>query len=223
MVAVYGLVQPVRKCGKRKEHSFYLVSSETSRDGILPNVSDIEDPIPMLRAPHRGPLAVDGDIVLARYPEEEWLVGASADTQEKNKSDRWAKNLFGMTLTKRLQTGECKGTKTAEEALDVLVSKVTWNSRLLDVIRQLTLNKVAELPNATEPFLALIRHTQDYGLQQDAQSLVEAAGAAWRLAAAVQPRHRVLVVNQVATVLMYLGLMKDALEVRKTFRIPPED
>ncbi len=209
--------QPVRGCGKRKPGGFYLVTAEPTEDGVLPAFSDIEAPIPMQRAPHRGPLVVDGDKILARMPEDAWLAGSSADTLEKKKGDAWAKDMFGMTFTKRMETGECRGAKTPEEALESLAKKVTCGKRVLDYIRIMTVNKVAELPNAAGPFMGMIKNIQEYSMSYNTVNLVYAVGKIWSLADAVQPRHRPLVIDNLARMLTLMGLAFDAVELKRRY------
>jgi hypothetical protein len=145
-VKIRTIVQPVRKCGKRKELGCYLVSREGTEDGALPHYVVADTPIPVQRKPHRSPVAVDGDAILARRPEEEWLAGSSARSAEKRSGDQWAMDVFGMTLTKRLTTGDCSGLKSADEAILHLSEKIVYSRKVSEYVRKLSMNGVAEMP-----------------------------------------------------------------------------
>ncbi len=209
---VRDLTQPIRGCGKRTENSFYLGSPEMSEDGVLPAVSEIP-PVPIHRKAHRGPLIVAGDRILAHLPEESWYAGSSADTQEKNRADQVAKQTFGMSLAQRLDTGDCKGSKAADEALAAILAKLQWSNRVLDQIRTLTLNKVMEVQPCTLPFTNLIRFAQAYVSEPGLDHLVKLVATTWTLADECPPKKRELVVPTCARILALVGLLKDARDI----------
>ena len=215
-VEVRTITQGVRGCGERQNNAFYIMSAEPSEDGMLPDISEVS-PIPVNRKPHRGALIVKGDKILERAQEEDWYAGASADTQEKKKADAVALQIFGMTITKRLNRGDCKGVKTADLALAHLEEKVCWSSRVLQEIRQMSLEHVQEIPNCDAPFARLIRCVQDYTSQGNVLSLVKAAGQVWLLAEKCPPKRKGDVVKHCVVILALLGLMKDARELRQTY------
>ena len=203
------ITQPVRKCGKRKDWAFYLVPLESSADGILPHFSVVDTPIPVQREPHRTAVVVHGDVILSHAPEAEWLAGSSAQAAEKKQGDAWAIQTFGMTLTKRLTTGDCRGLKSADEVIEHLVRNVHYSRKIADQVRELSIMGVQEFPRCSEPFAAMIRHLQVFALG-DASGAVGFVAAVWRLANTLQPAKTSLVLPRLSAILMYSGLRQDA-------------
>lgn len=208
------IVQPVRGCGLRKEKGLYLRSEQGSKEGSLAATVVINPPIPTNRKSHRGPVVVDGHSILSRAPESMWLAGSSAARAEKQQGDQWAVSTFGMTLTKRVSLGECKGAKNPEEALDKLAGKVHWNKpKVSSVLREMALHGVQELPNMAGPYADLVRSVQSYHLQQTRGAIIGTVASIWRMADKVQPRHRKDVDSYLAMLLTELGLSKDAIAI----------
>ena len=209
-IAVRTIVQPVRRCGRRKEGGMYLTTMEGSPDGCLPATSEVDSPIPVNRKPHRGPLVVDGDLILGRQPEEDWYVGSSADTIQKKKADQVWLEMFGMTPAKRLETGDCTGLKSTDEAYGLLLTKVQWSNRLATHLRNLTIVGVSEISNCALPFTQLVRNMQNAATTMEAADLVKVTASIWSLADAAPPKQREKVTRDLASMLACMGLQKDA-------------
>jgi hypothetical protein len=164
----------------------------------------------MQRTPHRGPILVDGNIVLARAPEDEWVVGASARTMAKNKADNVWREIFGMSLAKRLSIGDCYGLTDASEAYENLLSKVHFNGQSMTFVRQMALDEIQNLPNVAPSYAKVVQHLQNYALSRgtDPVHLVRAAGACWEIFYAVPGRKRSKLTT-VANFLASIGLVQD--------------
>ena len=226
-VSVTPIVQPERMCGFRKEEdpmdigAAYLVPAESSPDGSIPLVTVLDSPIPVSTIkPHRGPLQVNGNNILDCKPEEDWFVGSSAETRQKNSAEVWEKELFGMTTVKRLKTGDLKGSKTAEEAIQTLEACVTWDDRIDKSLRQLSLNRVNEFPGAAGPFAKLCNHVLAYR-KQDAGTLalIQAVGDIWEMADHCHTRYRPFVIPHLASMLVLMGLTKDAIALKSAYKV----
>ena len=199
-----------RGCGWPKPGGIYLVTDQGSPNGVLARVVKIDPPIPMKRKPHRGPILVDGDIVLSRAPEDEWVVGASARTVAKNRADDVWREIFGLPLAKRLIIGDCHGLNSADEAYEHLLETVTFSKQALVYLRQLALEEIQNLPNAATHYAKIVHHLQQYALSKGTEPnhLVRAAGACWEMFYAVPGRKRSSLAP-VAYLLSAIGLVKD--------------
>ena len=226
-ISVTPILQPERMCGFRKEENpmdigaAYLVPDKSSPDGSIPLVTVLDSPIPVSAIkPHRGPLQVNGNNILDCKPEEDWFVGSSAETRQKNSAEAREKDLFGMATARRLRTGDLKGVKTAEEALQTLESRVTWDDRIGVSLRQLTLNRANEFPGASGPFAKLCNHVLAYQ-KQDAGplALIQAVGDIWAMAEHCHIRNRPFVIPHLASMLVLLGLTKDAIALKGAYKV----
>lgn len=199
-----------RGCGWPKEGGVYMVSDDGSSNGVLARIVKIDPPIPMLRKPHRGPILVDGNVVLSRAPEDSWVVGSSAKTVERNRADEVWRDMFGMPLAKRLMVGDCYGLTSADEAYEHLLNTVDFNKQALNYLRQLALEDIQNLPNAAVNYANIVSHLQQYVLSRGTEPvhLVRAAGACWELFYAVPNRKRTKLAA-VAYLLSSIGLVKD--------------
>lgn len=212
------VVTRVRGCGKRKTHGVYAVGGgEGSPDGVLARFVRLNPPIPYPVKLHRGPRIVDAHAVLARLPMETWWAGASKDTEQKKSADAWAQETFGMTLHKRLETGECAGAKSADEAWATLAEQVRWSHRLADYFRELTLEKVQELPRVTPHYDRLHEHLLRYADDQQVGDLMGAQAALWRIGFTLPPAKRPAIVPLLMRMLVLLNLPKDASAMQRTF------
>ena len=199
-----------RGCGWPKAGGVYLVSEDGSPDGALARVVQIDPPVPTQRKPHRGPILVDGQKILARAPEDEWVVGASAKTVQKNRADDVWKEMFGLPLEKRLLIGDCHGMSSADEAYQHLLNSVQWNNHAVHCLRQLAIEEIQNLPNVAPIYARIVRHIQDFALTRgtDPNHLVKVAAACWELFYAVPGRKRDKL-TAVAHLLAAIGLVKD--------------
>lgn len=206
-----------RKCGKREEEGIYLVTgSRTSPDGVLPLFICIEPPIPHPGQLHRGPIIVDGRAILARRPYEEWLAGSSKERFENQQGDAWVIETFGMTRHRRLSMGECKGMKGLDFAMAHLVSKMVWDNRVINFIRNLTILEVPNLPRAAEPFSKLVRAAQTCAKYPTSGPLMEIQAAVWQLADSIPPKKKSDVYPYLRRILIVINLPADALELKET-------
>jgi hypothetical protein len=212
----------IRKCGRRKEGGIYLIGGgRTSPDGTLALFNQLNPPIPYQVKLHRGPRIVDAHAILARAPMDKWWLGNSQETEEKKSADEWSLNTFGMTIQKRLNTGETYGVKSADEAMAILVSKLQLNlndSRLADYFRQLTLNNVQELPRVDAHYSSLQEHLVLYGATHTIGELMGAQAAVWRIAYNLPPSKYQQVVPNLTRLLVLMNLPRDAIALQKMFR-----
>jgi hypothetical protein len=209
----------VRKCGKRIPGGIYL-TSEGSKFGSLPLWVSLTTPIPCEDRFHRGPVLVDAEAVLKRLPEEEWYVGSSEAHRQKLKSDEWAIDRFGMTTTLRFKIGVAAGSSGADEAMDKLFGSVKWNPEALSkTIMLLTEQNIAEIPQVTEHYAALISHIQDFPGENTAMSLIKAVAATWRIAEALPPLQKIVIVPNLMRLLVVLGVHDDAWAMRERYGV----
>ena len=215
MTTIRLIEQPIRGCGRRKAFGLYLVSNQHSGDGALPDYSVVESPIPVQRKPHRTPVRVDGDNILRRLPEDEWLIGTSARTSEKKRGIQWEVEMFGMPTAKRMRTGVCLGQSDAEACIRTLESHLVWDQRATDVIRSMSMAGVAEIGEVSSDFAELIRAAQMFMLEgRQVSHLLTVAARAWSMAAKVKSRNTGIVIPLVADLLTLIGLGLDAVAVR---------
>lgn len=205
-----------RKCGLRKAGGVYIVT-EPSKDGALACFNLINPPIPYTAKPHRFPRTVNHWMVLARAPQDEWWFGASKQTEIKKAGDEWAFDTFGMTVAKRLAGGECAGTRDADEALAVLVNRVSYNNATTNVFKAITKDGIQEIPRVTVYYHQLHQALMDYANNKVVAHLMEAQAAVWRMAYMVPPKKRDVYIGNLARILVLLGLVKDAAYMLQTF------
>lgn len=203
-----------RGCGWPKEGGTYLVSEDASPNGTLARIVKIDPPIPTQRKPHRGPILVDGAKIMARLPEDEWVVGSSAKTVERKRADEVWVDMFGMSLKQRLSTGECYGMKTGEEAYQHLMDTVKWSRKAVDFFRQLAIQEVQNLPNVAPIYLRMTRTIQNYVRTRgaDANDLVQIGAMCWEIYYAVPARKR-SALTPLPYLLSSIGLVKDGREM----------
>jgi hypothetical protein len=211
-VVIRVVEQPVRGCGKRKPGGTYLVS-ESSGDGQVPLITRLNPPVPVTTKFHRSTVLVNGNAILARQPEDEWLVGSSKKHAEKVRGDAWSFEVFGMTLTQRLTTGECKGEPDADVALAGLIGKVKITCHFLDLIKNLTETGAAEMPRASEHYARLVQTYQAYYLTHKVAHLIELQAAIWRLGVTTPPSKRQQVIPVLARMLANMTLPKDSMAI----------
>lgn len=209
----------VRGCGLRKEYGVYLVGGAGgSENGALARFVRINPPIPYQVKHHRGPKIVDANAVLQRQPISEWWTGSSKDSAQKQSADQWALEVFGMTEARRRSTGECKGAKSVDEALAILVSCLSYNPTAAKFFARITRSKIQELPRLVADYSILHENmlaASNGGGTVD--NLVNAQAAVWRMAYNLPPRKRELYVEDLARILYKLGLKKDAQALITTF------
>lgn len=210
-----------RGCGYRKEGGVYMIGGgEKSENGVLPMFTEINPPIPYSVQLHRSFRLVNAQAVLSRSPMDSWWIGASKDTEQKKNADAWAINTFGMTITKRLETGDCADAKDADEALAILVSKIKLDpndNRLYSYFQQLSRSRIQELPRVAEHYASLHEHLVKYANTKNLGSLVGAQAALWRTAYTIQPSKRPTYVPYLVRFLMLMNLTKDALAMKRIF------
>lgn len=208
-----------RGCGWPKEGGVYMVSEAPQEDGALARVVLIDPPVPVQRKPHRGPILVDGAKILGRAPEDEWVVGTSAKTVERNKANDAWENIFGMSLNERLLLGDCVGFNTADAAYQHLLDTVSFHQSVVRFFREIAVREIQNLPNAAKPYDRLVKAIQKYALSRgtDNVPLVDMAAACWQLFNAV-PRSKRGNMQPVANLLGALGLTNDARELHLVIR-----
>jgi hypothetical protein len=207
-----------RQCGRRKTHGTYIVSKmRTSENGILSPFTLMNPPVPYQVPLHRGPRIVDGAAVIQRMPMETWWAGQSKETEIKKNGDQWAIHIFGMPISKRINTGECAGCKDADEALAVLLTKLslTHSKAATKAMQALVVDKVNEMPRVAEHYEAFIQAIQEYTMTSKVSCLMDAQAAVWRMAYTVRPSIRKTIIPNLVTIITALGLRKDALEMAK--------
>jgi hypothetical protein len=208
--------EPERECGLQTPHGIYL-KAETGSGGSLPLWVTLHPPIPCADKPHRSPVIVDGRKILARLPEDAWLAGTSAERLEKEHGNQWALETFGMTSSRRMDIGECKGMKNADLALSVLQTKVVWDKRVTNFVRNLSIEKVADMPRVSEHFASMVRGFQEYSMDGDANHLVKSVASIWSIAENIAPTRRIKIIPQLASILVLMGLMHDAMDIRMRY------
>lgn len=209
------ITQPVRGCGLRKVLGLYLVSMEGSDDGALPHYVVVDSPIPVQRKPHRTPVAVDGDKVLRREPEDTWLTGTSERTAEKKRGEALEIETFGIPLNKRLAVGCCIGLTDQEECIERILGSLTWSPQVVGIIRQMSKAGVANMPDVSTDFAELIKASQMFLLEdRKASHLMTIAARAWSMAMSATKRTAPTVVPLAADILSVIGLGLDSVAVR---------
>lgn len=209
-----------RKCGRRKAGGVYLVSPETSPDGVLQQFTPIDPPIPYPVKAHRVPRIVDKVAVLARLPLEDWWYGSSKETEQEKSANQWALETFGMTLAQRLKTGECYGLTGPDDAIALLASKITLTNRakIVDLFRKLTHAKVQERPRTVQHYESLYENLAVFlGGEETIDRLMAAQAATWRIAYNTPPSEWVNVVTPLASILYLLNLKNDATALLEKF------
>jgi hypothetical protein len=210
-----------RGCGYKKQGGVYLVS-EPGKMGVLPLFVRINPPIPCADNFYRGTTVVDGQKILDGSPEDEWLVGASAERKQKQTADEWAIEKFGMTTHMRCKTGICakKGARSADEAMNVLLETVRYHPNLIRSIRQLSELRIDKIPKAAEPFALLVSALQMYlGKSQDSAELVKIVAAIWRLINVISPSKKQYYYPVLLGMLVFLNLSDDAIALKRRERL----
>lgn len=212
------VISPVRKCGLRKVHGVYAIGGEEgSEDGVLDRFTLISPPIPYQVKVHRQARLVDAHMVLSRAPIDEWWFGSSKEAEIKKSGDAWAINVFGMTTTKRLMTGECQGAQDPEEALGILVSKIKYHPRIVDYFRDITRSDIHLSPRVTVHYEQLHEHLHGYVNTQTVGDLMGAQAAIWRIAFNMPPSKRYEHIPYLIRILALMNLPKDASAMNKNF------
>lgn len=215
------VVTTVRKCGRRVVHGLYAAGgTEVSEEGILSRFTLLNPPIPYQVAHHRGPRFVDGWAVLGRQPMAEWWIGTSRKTEERKRGDQWALDTFGMLPAVRLKTGTTEGAESVDAAVRILLSNLTWDSRVLDVFRDMSLANLQDLPKLAGDYHRLHQAMLDYTISKQPGHLLAAAAATWRMAYNLSPSKRALGIPHLMRTLALLGLARDAAAMRRMFPLP---
>jgi len=201
-----------RQCGKRKDGGVYLVGGTfQSAEGTLLPFSLISPPIPYPAGVHRNARIVNGDAILEKLPLNEWWFGSSKATEDKKLGDAWAIDIFGMPIAKRIGMGECARVKTADDAMEVLVGKVKFDSKpLLSHLRSLAENRVSEITRVALAYNKLHEHILAYTRTGDVRNLIHAQAAVWQIADRLPPSKRDQYTYDLAGILTRLGLVRDA-------------
>lgn len=203
------LIEAPRRCGNRKPGGFYLVS-EVSGDGVLAPLTLISPPIPTKQPFSRGYTTVNGDAILNREPEESWAVGA---TRKRLDKDAWFVEHFGMPMNKRADWGVCKGAKTEEACMVILIDKVRFYSQILKVVEDIGRSKTNNLVAAS--YASLVQAIQSYVKTTEVSNLVQAAAAAHRMLIECPAQRKNQIKPYVIRLLSFLGLSEDAIMVAK--------
>lgn len=212
---IYG---KVRKCGYRKEGGVYLdAGSDAGPNGTLPMFVRLNPPVPYPVKLHRGPRLVDGDPILARMPMDSWWYGASRETEDQKKTDKWEEGVFGMTTIARLKGGVCANCQAAEEALGFLVGRVAWDNRLVSLLRDMTIAEVHNIPGLAGHFDGLRREFKAYIETKRVDHLVLAQAEIWRLASKVPTNKREEVIPTLMRMLAVMDLAPDAAYMNARF------
>jgi hypothetical protein len=147
-----------------------------------------------------------------------WWEGASAETGTKKAGDAWAFEHFGMTIKRRISTGECRGAKSAEEALTILVSKIGYSDSVVNALQQVAMNKTQELPRVSSEYNTLHQAFVSYAETGGVQSLMQAQAAVWRMVAMVPPKQREKHTPALVRLLAAMGLRDDAMALYTTIK-----
>jgi len=209
-----------RKCGTRKEGGVYAVTPDVSEDGRLALFTECHPPVPYQVKLHRGPRLVDAETVLDRQPMETWWMDSSAKTEEKKAGDAYFKEIFGMSLSKRLSVGECAGCRDASEALATLVSKIGMNPRdrrVGDLFRAMTRQRIEEIARVGAHYTVFHQRLSSYIADNQLDDLMGAQAALWRMAYAMPPRKWGEYIPFLVRFLALLGLSNDARAMRDIF------
>ena len=218
-MSVTAIIQPERGCGRRKAFGLYLVGgTHGSPDGVLPRFVKVAPPIPYPVPVHRGPRVVNAQAVLGREPLAAWWLGSSLATEEKKRGDAWAIATFGMTADHRLRVGECAHSASVEDALSILVSRLSFGSKVIPLMRELSLEKIADLPKMAEHFYAFAQAVTAYANTPYVGELMEMQAAVWRMAHLVPPKKKAQYGPPLARLLVVLGLPKDAAALQRMFQ-----
>lgn len=208
----------VRKCGKKKPGSFYVVGGEpVGEEGSSPVFTLLNPPIPYDVGVHRGARLVDDQAVLQRLPMEDWWYGASKETEIQKSGDEYWKTLFGMPLHKRLGRGVLAEVTKAEEGLTVLAGTVSYNHDLVRWYRQLTIDDVQNLPGAAIHCDAIRNNLAEFTQSNQVGYLVKTQAHIWMLAEAVPVSKRKVVLPTLIRMLMLLGLRDDTALMARRF------
>lgn len=156
---------------------------------------------------------VDGNAIVSRYPEDEWLAGTSKRRLEKERGDQWAISVFGMTTTTRLRTGDCQDCATAEEALNKLAERIKFGMGALQIIRSLSEQGVQDMPNMQAPFTKLLRSTQEFAYGRSKGHLLQSVAAVWEMAGGCIPIKRAEIIPSLSRLLYFYGLIIDAADL----------
>jgi hypothetical protein len=104
--------------------------------------------------------------------------------------------------------------------MDKLFGSVKWNPEALSkTIMLLTEQNIAEIPQVTEHYAALISHIQDFPGENTAMSLIKAVAATWRIAEALPPLQKIVIVPNLMRLLVVLGVHDDAWAMRERYGV----
>jgi hypothetical protein len=208
----------IRKCGRRTKGGVYAIGGgEGDPNGSLLQFTRLHPPIPYQVPLHRNARIVDAIKVLSREPMEEWWLGTSQETEIKKSGDAWAQDVFGMTGGKRLTVGECAGAKSLDDALAIIVSKVSFSPSIGQYFRSLSLSNVQEITRVTPHFEQLVDSLKTYTSTHTVGSLVEIQAALWRIAYNLPPSKRNKFLPDIMRILVVMNLGMDAVAMRKIF------
>lgn len=204
------VVTSMRKCGRRKTDALYVVGGGPAHpDGVLKQFYRFNPPIPYQVKLHRGPRLVSADAIFMRLPMEYWWVGSSKETEVQKAGAAWALENFGMSVNKRINTGECAGCTTADEAMNILANKVTRPpARLVTYFGYLM--DLGEVASTTADYDKLRTYIKMFKANEDVGSVLGIVATIWRLAKRVPPKMRDEYIPTLMRMLVLLGLPQDA-------------
>ena len=220
-MAVEERIEGERGCGYRNEGGVYIMGGTGGPGGSLKRFYTIHPPVPYQVKSHRSARIIDADSVFLRLPMDQWWVGSSARTEIKKAGDVWHYETFGMTAHARIHTGECEGATNPDEALNILIDKVTFDVRLQHYFASLA--NVDSIPNT-----AILYENLRMALRSAAQSpevgyLLSAVACVWRLSYVIPPSRKAQFIQPLMRMLVLMGLPRDAMAMRMKFDNPDEE
>jgi len=201
----------VRKCGRKKEGGVYFVGGEPSKEGSSPVFTLINPPVPYPVPVHRSWRLVDDQAILNRMPLEEWWVGVSESTEVKKRGDAFWVDLFGLPLEKRLGKGVCSEVDHPDEVLATIAGRVAWNSGLVALFRNLTINEAQNMPNAAVHFDGIRTSMVEFTQTEKVDALVTLQSRIWQLAGVTKGKDRSNILPTLERMLILMGLTEDAI------------
>jgi len=161
---------------------------------------------------------VNARAVFEHQPMEDWWSGSSRQTEEKKSGERWALDVFGMSVNQRLNTGECSEAHSIEEAVNILVDRIQYNRRIVGAFRDLTETKIQEVSSRLNlEYNTLHQHLLRYTETQEVGELMGVQSALWRMAYKLPPTKRARHIRSLASFLFSLNLKRDGLAMLHLF------
>lgn len=203
-----------RKCGVPKEGGVYITGGEGSADGTAPAFFLLEPPVPFPAKFFRGARLVDGSKILANADIRNWWVGSSEETEQQKSSEEYWEGIFGMTPHRRGKLGVCIGTRSSEEALAVLASRVRWDDRIRVNMHVIAKEGIHKHRLVLPAYNQLIEASARAGTTG---GLVEMVAATWRMAYLIPPSTRMKYIPTLVRLLGSLGVKEDGHAMLKIF------